>query len=268
MKILKLKYVALILTIASFTSCSKDYAIEEADKTAIENSDAFVFEDGINNYVIDGQLTYDRKQIGKEAKDAWNVHYDIPQNRVVISTTPESFEKYKNSNLEFKKALQDNDREAKKNSDEMMVNKALPTGAPASYIAPHANQHLIMFSYTKVTIDYNRKHFVSFIAGLDPDLSGRNAYEEIYYDGIGSSANNHILTPCRLVNINFSDLFTSGSSKPTMKAYIVNESQTSSLTKTFWKEISYAGQTITYTVSKNSQRIISGLQSFGPKSYN
>jgi hypothetical protein len=130
MKNFKLKYVALILTVASFTSCSKDYAIEEADKTAIENSDAFVFEDNINNYVIDGEMTYDRKQIASSAKKAWNVHYDYPHNKVVISTTPEEFETDKKSDLEFKKNFEKND--TKENGESIPINSfsRIPANTP------------------------------------------------------------------------------------------------------------------------------------------
>lgn len=115
MKIYNLKYFALLLATVMI-SCSKDDLIKEADKEAVNESNSFVFEDCINNYVIDGKITYDHKEIANAAKNAWNVHYDYPHNKVVISTTPAEFEKYKKIDTEFASRLNETTTEKEINS--------------------------------------------------------------------------------------------------------------------------------------------------------
>jgi hypothetical protein len=155
MKIFKLKCLALALTLVTLGSCASDDALKDGEKTASKEN-AFVFEDDIKNYVIDGKLTYDRKEITNAAENAWNVHYDFPNNKVVISTTTEEFEKYKNSDIEFKNALAENERNANDKVSVLSQNKALPTmtDIPAGFVLSFKNKSLITFQFHKT---YNKK---------------------------------------------------------------------------------------------------------------
>ena len=102
MKIFKLKYLALSFLFVTMVSCSKDETIKEADNAAVAASKSFEFRQDINNYLVDGQITYNRQLIAKAAETAWNIHYDFPHNRVSISTTASAFNKYKKTAEAFK----------------------------------------------------------------------------------------------------------------------------------------------------------------------
>jgi hypothetical protein len=102
MKIFKVKCMVLSFLLATMVSCSKDETIKEADNVATASSKSFEFRQDINNYLVDGQITYDRQLISKAAETAWNIHYDFPHNRVSISTTASAFNKYKNTAEAFK----------------------------------------------------------------------------------------------------------------------------------------------------------------------
>lgn len=108
MKIFKLKFLALTLAASALVSCAKDDVIKEADIKAISESNSFEFPDEINNYIIDGKITYDRREIANSAKDAWSIIYDYPQKKIVICTTPSELERYEKSDLVHKKTFETN----------------------------------------------------------------------------------------------------------------------------------------------------------------
>ncbi|WP_310556760.1 hypothetical protein [Flavobacterium sp.] len=262
MKIFKLKYVVLSLVLTTLVSCSKDSVIEAADKVAIAETDAFVFEDGINNYVVDGELTYDRKVIAEAAKDAWNVHYDYPHNKVVISTNKIELDKYMKSNVELKNALLENDKNdkaeiAKINTPQVMASTFLPTtGLPSDILSGFEDKNLIVSSYR---LD-NTKFFNQFVATSDDDLTNRNVYIS------GVDVVNNIQYPFELSeNANYSYLFTGPFSY--IRVVMINENSTSTLTKTFYKYKYYVGQSIIFTAPAHGYANLTNLVSFDPKSY-
>ena len=68
MKMFKLKYFVLVVIIVTQWSCAVNDDIKDSN-TATTNSKSFVFEEGIDHYIIDGQITNDRQIIVQAAKN-------------------------------------------------------------------------------------------------------------------------------------------------------------------------------------------------------
>ena len=101
MKTFMFKILSLSFFVMSLASCMKQDVIETKAKEEEEIINSFTFQDEIKEYVIDGKTVTDHQQIANVAKNAWNVHIDYPNEKVVISTTPKMFDSYQNSNTEF-----------------------------------------------------------------------------------------------------------------------------------------------------------------------
>lgn len=94
-------------------SCATNEPLIDAknDSDASSNSTQFDIIPGMN-YIVDGKKTAERDLLVATQRNAWNVHFDFPENKVVISTTEKEFNRYVNSNEEFKIRLEENTREA------------------------------------------------------------------------------------------------------------------------------------------------------------
>jgi hypothetical protein len=245
MKIFKLKYLAIALTLATLGSCASDDALQDGEKTASE-SNSFEFEEGYNNYVINGKLTYDRKEIASAAKDAYNLHYDGPKNRVVISSTPAEFEKYKNSNPELKAHLLANDEAAKINASKSdqasgsQAQKAFPTGAPAEYVAAFDDANMLVVrgerTFSAAEGAVIRLCYRNLAAA--PDLSSIGVRRTTVRTSGGATTETMAST---MENIS---AFTSGSTYSKRRILLHNNSG-ASLSRTF-----YSGKNYTGTISK------------------
>lgn len=99
-----LNFALFICLIAGSASCTNDSVLKDADQEAVQENNAFEFEDNISRYLIDGKLVNDRAEIANAAANAWNVHYDYPHNKVVISTTPATYDVYLKSDVEMYKS--------------------------------------------------------------------------------------------------------------------------------------------------------------------
>lgn len=261
MKIFKLKYLILgIVSVASAVSCTKDDVVKDADLASIKSSNSFEFRDDINNYIIDGKLTYDRTEVANVAKDAWNVHYDFSKNRVVISTTPAKFEEYKNSNPEFKAALLENDKASK-------IPIVEPTGPAkganrAGDIDDYTNFEIGGISKNDMLIykhrfsNYNTKLVVAHAALYDDDLTNRATVEW-----------NQIDAPY-VDTENIYDLFTLSTVVDKLFFLSNDRNNNTKLTKTFYKNTSYGGTSTSFTLSNaTTKNVTSTLDNFNPKSY-
>ena len=243
------------LVITALMSCSKDSDIEAADKDAITKTNSFVFEKEINNYVIDGQLTYDRTAIANAATSAWNIHYDYPHNKVVISTTPATFEKYKNSNLELKNALIENDIAARKhdiaarkNGNKELDNK--DTMASKAVIGMHGGKYNALnfpghriFHYNDSA---NSRHY------LWPVNVATNTSAGIYNVPNINSVGDLVYSGLLLTAINF---FTGNSSK----GYIRNTADNSDTVWTIYSGTNYTGTSRIFTLGRGTTRQLSTL---------
>jgi hypothetical protein len=103
MKNFKINFALFSFVVVLITSCANDSTLENADNAT---NDSFVFQDGINNYEVNGKLEYDRKLIANSVQNAHVIHYDYPHNKVAIFTTQQVFEKYKNSDEVYKRAFE------------------------------------------------------------------------------------------------------------------------------------------------------------------
>jgi hypothetical protein len=265
MKIFKLKYLVLSVVLSTLVSCSKDTAIETADKAAIAATDAFVFDDNYNNYVIDGKLTYDHKEISTAAKGAWNVHYDGSKNKVVISTTPAEFEKYKNSNLEFKNALAENDKAALNSSNDSKgsnaANKAtvIPSGGPADVNAIYGDEHLITYIWDNGDV----RHLQVFIPTAKANLNFTISTHVSKFNKLTGAA----ISVGVASTTYFNSVFKSDSAYTNQDAVMQNESATQTLTKTFYQLPSYAGASTSFTAGAQANCVLTNLKLFSPQSY-
>ncbi len=106
MKLNKLKFLTATLLLILLESCSSNEGLQEGALKTADSQNSFVFDPAYDHYIIDGQLTTDHNQIANAAKDAWNVLYDVPKSRIVISTTPAEFEKMKDNDLDLKNSLE------------------------------------------------------------------------------------------------------------------------------------------------------------------
>ena len=239
MKIFKLKYLMLSLVATGLVSCVKDDIIQSADKEAVTELNSFVFQEEINNYVIDGKVTYDRSEIANAAKEAWNVHFDYPHSKVVISTTPAKFEEYKNSNLEFKTALIEDDK-----ASTHVTNKAVAVGIHnGKYDAINYDSNLV-FHFQNTTDKY---HYI-FVRAANTNINSQVSTHRISNDGTLSTAN---------LNLNSAGMFTTNSTK----GFLKNNSNSQSRTITFYKYIDYIGPNLSVTVGSNKSKRIDSVVS-------
>ncbi len=296
MKIFKLKYLALSIVLATLSSCSKDYDLKEADKTATADSNSFVFEEGINNYVVDGQLVYDRKQIANAAKNPWNIHYDFPHNKVVISTTPVEFEKYKNSNIEFKTMLDDNAKtpesttEISDNSQKITTNSSVFTDVTKfEYHLQNNRKKPVLFmrwseragsnnrfnvGYTNTTYSNATKLF--YISNIK-DNSYHCRYkvdtaEKIYLDGPNDTQNKVNFDFHRIFNnsgYNGTGVNTNGDLEKYSLIFYYRNPLKTPVTRTFYAHSLLVGQSVSLTFRDHYYTTFTpGLFPFTPYSMN
>ena len=247
MKIFKLKYVALALTLATLGSCASDDSLKEGEKTTADEN-TFVFEDGINNYVINGQLTFDHKVIGNAAKDAWNIHYDYPHNKVVISTTSGEFEKYKSSDTEFKSRFESPNLTPAVENNGTNSSKAAVTYN--QYDAINYTNHLVFYWH-----DASGQQYTIFPVVRNNDVNiGFNAHY------IRNNATTYVGT----FNIAGSRAFNTGAHDVNDDTYLRNTATTSK-TITFFSGTNNTGTTTSITLGAAAKtRIInrSGAASY------
>lgn len=260
MKIFKLKYLALTLVATTLVSCVKDDVIKEADKAAITSSNSFTFDEAYKTYIINGNISFNREEIASAAKDAWNVHYDGSKGRVVISTTPAEFEKYKNSNIEFKKQLAESDKEAMiQNRPAPLVTKAIPAGGPASVLAIFENKVVLAYTYENSTNNY----FVQFVPTSDADLNATDVYRKIWNSN-GSTVTSDF---AQGLNHDFDAVFANYYGFTNVDGAINNVKTASTHTETFYKNDNYLGTSKSYTAPKKGWVKLTDLVFLEPSSY-
>ncbi len=237
----------------TFASCTKPDIIETAQKESEEIINSFVFEDGIREYAIDGKTVTDHPQIANAAKNAFNVHYDYPNERVVISTTPKMFESYQNSNTELKHALEQSDKAVATDNNNEDNRSARVTAAPPSYIPGFANKSVIGMRW-KNTLNGITTEF--FSVSSDADLTTLAVRINVT-NGSGT-----ILDEGKSGTVNFNDITKTSTTYVTVfKCYMNNESSTNSLTRTFYTGKNYTGSSKTFTAPKNGNADLSSLRS-------
>ncbi|WP_310557075.1 hypothetical protein [Flavobacterium sp.] len=257
-----------MLIVATQWSCAVEDSVKEADKAAAATSN-FVIEPTMN-YFINGTLTYDYDAVKVAAKDAWNIHFDGSTNKVVISTTPDEFEKYIKSNGELEKALADNDRAAAENEilerQNSLLRFTVPPGAPASFIPAFADISVIGFNFRKIIAGgAELSESGIFSASSDSDISTKT----IKQYSINESTGAVLIDAAQNNNYNLASILLSDVGNVYGFAfYMNNESKVNTLTKTFYEGINYTGLSTTFTCAKNSNSNLTSLRKpAGIKSY-
>lgn len=253
MKIFKLKHIVVVLIAGLLGSCTAtDNLPEAAETAAIENGD-FVMDPNMH-YLVNGLVTSDKDLIKKSIKDAWNIHYDFPHNKVTISTSPIEFEKYKNSNLELKNTLAENDRAAKENDSKLQVVNtiqriAIEGATPPAYVAAFEKKSLIYFYGEKVYIasegTVGRLGFC--VVSSNSDLTNVDVRRSTIRKSDGEETEIMASTPENVSQ------FTHGSTYTNRKVYFDNESSDNKLTKTFYEDKNYSGLSLTVTLGGNGR---------------
>ena len=256
MKIFKLTYLAFVLVAGLLGSCTAtDNLPEAAVNAAIENGD-FVMDPNMH-YFVDGISTNDKDLIESKMKNAWNVHFDGSKNKVVISTSPAEFEKYKDSNIEFKNALAENDKAALNNSNEKKgsdiasksnATTSLPAGAPANVNLIYKDKSVICFKFFRQD---NYVYMIQFIPTYSPDMHVPVLlHTQAFNRSTGATikvfeGTNQDITYYFPYNAGY--YFLMG-----LKIMMNNESASNSLTKSFYTGKSYTGSSHTFTVGANA----------------
>ena len=268
MKIFKLKYLAVVLVAGLLGSCTAtDNLPEAAVNAAIENGD-FVMDPNMH-YFVDGISTNDKDLIESKMKNAWNIHFDGSKNKIVISTTPAKFEKYKDSNIEFKTALAENDKIAiinEKNSRATNINalNVLPPDAPVEVVTGLADKSVLVAcgERTILASDGVVNHHIRFVVATDADLTTVNVRRSTVRKSDGFEIENTVLT---------TDNFYQFSQQPTVggpytgRKIRLNHEGPATLIKTFYREINWLGSSVSYTVNPNTEVKIQEFGNF--KSY-
>ena len=263
MKIFKAKYVMLALVATTLISCGNDDTLKEADKAVAATSD-FVIEPEMN-YVIDGTLTYDHGDIKVAAAAAVNIHFDQPKNRVVISTTPKTFEVYKNSNQELKDRLAAANYKLTNDEVEKVqpsAGKYIPAGPPVSINAAFEDKALIGYSYT-ATGTSGDLIMGKFRSTSDSDMSTVSVFR-IIHNSNGTIDTNW----ANITGFGFTTVYNSTSAFTNQRLMMDNESATTSLTKFFYQNINFGGTSYFYTTAANGISDLINLKNLNVKSFN
>ena len=270
MKMFKLKYFVLVVIIVTQWSCAVNDDIKDSN-TAATNSKSFVFEEGIDHYIIDGQITNDRQIIVQAAKNAWNIHFDYPVNKAVISTTPDEFEKYKNSNLEFKKAFEHSDNVStsdfsKSTFDFLATTVTIPSGEWDLYTEASRSSSRdsnIFVRYNNNSRGKSSKLLIGQVQNSDSDMSTFSNHQ-YNYDAFVT-----ITTLDDPIIYKFSDLSEIIANDYKFPTVILSLSNTSAnnLVKTFYKNTSMGGTGISVTVGSGNVNRITNVELSDPESY-
>jgi hypothetical protein len=264
MKIFKLKYLAVVLVAGLLGSCTAtDNLPEAAVNAAIENGD-FVMDPNMH-YFVDGLSTNDKDLIESKMKDAWNVHFDDSKNKVVISTTPARFEKYKDSNIEFKNALAENDKAALNSSNEEKGSDTASRTMPANAIdeintTTMPNQNLIAITYTTAASNVVILYYIS--ASFDSNTYTTSAHVTYYSKTTGSLVYNED----NVDDFHLTSLLTDPYVL-SFRARLMNDNPKITVTKTFYKNISYGGSSLSFTAKINNSVDLAGIKEFDAKSF-
>lgn len=233
MKIFKCKYIACLLALGFLYSCATE-SVKEFDEQAVKTDP--IFQAGIDSYIIDGKISSDRQKISNAASDAWNVHTDYPNKKIVISTTQEEFENYKNSNIEFKMALEDNEKannDVSKRTDKNQKTTAVVGIHGGKFDALNYPNNLI-FHY-----NYNSAHYIiKVVANTNTTVGITNVP---YVNSVGDLA-------YKTFNVANSNMLNTSSER----GFLRNTSNSSSKTITCYLGYNYTGNSKSTTLAKNS----------------
>ncbi|RKS95525.1 hypothetical protein BC952_1215 [Flavobacterium limicola] len=244
MKIFKLKHIAVVLIAGLLVSCTATDTMPEVEQNATIETDGLPIENG-THYVINGSVTNDINAVKIAAKDAWNIHYDYSKNKIVISTTPSEFEKYKKIDLEFASRL--NESTIEKSSARVAATELIPA------LPSHSGRLVFYYEYGVGT---NFDQVFHFARRDVPDTSV--AFESMrHVKGVqvpdGSFSFNVVLTGM------FSYPTTSTN---TYQIHVINHSSTSK-TFTAYAGKNYSGESKSVTVAKYSdKRLYAGTFKF------
>ncbi len=244
----------VVLIAGILGSCTASDNLPEADENAAkENGDFFM--DSNMHYSVDGLITSDKDLIKKSFTKAWNTHYDYSKNRVVISTNSTEFEKYKTSNLEFKKHFEGSGEFAEVKlhpNTNMNATTSRATATASDY--PHKQfngishpNHLMWYIYDNKVAPYTPNVLlVRNVSKTDTTTNTDFAAHSISSTGTATSFD---------LNPYGSRMFHKAEDRKTGDYTMLrNTSNSASKSVTFYKLINYGGTgSVTITLAKNTQ---------------
>ena len=249
----------MVLLAGLLGSCTASDNLPEASADAAVENGSFVIDPKVH-YIINGAVTHDFDAVKMAAKAAWNVHFDDPKNRVVISTTPAEFEKYIDSNLELKNAMENNEYNSKVESAKISQRStAIPTGGPATVVSAYEDKSVIACSYNNSS---NEKVFFQFVATYREDCGYMSGVHRMTLD----ATTGNTISDFQSGQINFRFIFQPNTLK-FIRIYLNNEHGSNSLTKTFYSGLYYSGSSYTYTAAKHGNVSLGNLTSLQPYSF-
>ncbi|WP_394758293.1 hypothetical protein [Flavobacterium sp.] len=223
-----------MLIIATQWSCAVDEGVKQADKAVAATSD-FVIEPNMN-YFINGALTYDYDAVKVAAKDAWNTHYDYSKNKVVISTNPTEFEKYKKNDIEFARRFEEGN-EGNESND-----KSTNSARIAATYVPNHDDNLVFYYLSDYGTGFYFFNFHVYPVN-DTSLGISNVLIGLH------NQTNYVIGSLNLENM-FSTCTTTSSD---YVVHLKNNNHLSAKTLTLYryKNQSTAAATRSFTVAKN-----------------
>lgn len=256
MKNFKIKYLSFAFMLVYFASCSTSESVKDIESSE-QDTNAFVFDKDINNYVIDGVVNNDHEAIAAAAKDAWNIHYDYSENKVVISTTPNEFEKYRNSSVETRNEFETSTEEEQSTPPTKIRN--LPKNNQSSNQVARATTtdiDILDYEYAEHTDYLKYHHHYNGSASNDFNVKSyamiSNNTNTVSDDTVweAKDGNNNSGIPLA-ISYSRASLFKSAGNTGNY-ATLTNHSNSKKKSVTFYKYVDYVAPTSTVTLSKNT----------------
>ncbi len=250
MKNIKLKYFAVALMMVLQWSCATNETLIDAKNDSDIVSDTqFDVIPGMK-YIVDDKEIVDRNLLVTAQKKAWNVHFDFPENKVVISTTEREFSKYVNSNELFKQHLEENTRDAiNQQKEESIISNSSKSSsrdsATPTLRVDFSNTAFFNISYRPFSQPATTSNYVhySFKASSNSDVF--NLQHIAYKTTVTATTAS---TTTKILNVTQGNNF--------YKVGIRNSQESGSVTKSFYALANYRGPSKAYTVGANSTVII------------
>ena len=222
----------MVLLAGLLGSCTASDNLPEASADAAVENGEFVTNPSMH-YLVNGVVTNDKDLIKKSLSNAWNTHYDYSKNKVVISTNPTEFEKYKKNDIEFALRFKEGNESNDKGTNSARI--------AATYV-PNYDDKLVFYCDVKALL-YEEMYIFPITRVNDTDLYLANIFQLA-----DLSTNYNIVS---IIPVNMFGTVTKLST--TYKVYLKNNNHLSSKTLTIYrhKNLSTGAATRSFTVAKN-----------------
>ncbi len=220
-------------------SCATHEPLIDAKNDSDVNSTQFDIIPAMN-YIVDGKVTADKDLIKTVQKNAWNVHFNFPESKVVISTTEREFDEYVNSDEAFKTRLEENDRDAVNHEKEINIISNSTASSARISATPTLRvdySNTVFFNVAYRPLDKSRTEHNSLAATSSQNTKAATTTNSTTSSGTATK------TTFKLTNTQENSFFT---------VSIRNSKESGTVTKTFYRDINYGGTSKTYSLGANS----------------